>query len=188
MNLKMAIVALVAIGLMVLSGLAMASPPVPPPVESFNIATNVDGEMSGDDWSKIGQFTYTWVQDIENIDPSTLAHPGVPQRMCSPGDPRVCKSYGNVIGIPPRNTGIRRTFGDFLDETEEDDIGRIREEIFAPLTPPPYYPEESIDYTEDPQCLLLPPDACLVYKPGTPRGRRCAQDCLMFNPYDPRVP
>ena len=63
MNLKMGTIALVAVGLLVFSGFALASPPVPPPVEGFNIATVVDVEMSGGDCTQLEAFTWTWMHD-----------------------------------------------------------------------------------------------------------------------------
>jgi len=73
----------VAVALMALAGFALASPPVPPPTEGFNIATVVDCEMSAGDFTEIEAFTWTWVRDMADEDdievPSTLAYPGVDQ-------------------------------------------------------------------------------------------------------------
>jgi len=86
MSLKMATIALVAVGLLVFSGFDIASPPVPPPVEGFNIVTNVDVEMSAGDCTEIEAFTWTWVHDtLDGFDPSTLRHPGVAQYLGTGG-------------------------------------------------------------------------------------------------------
>ena len=66
MNSKMRTIGLVAVGLMVFSGLAMASPPVPPPIAGYNIVTNGVAEVSLDDFVKEGSFTSTWVYDTLN--------------------------------------------------------------------------------------------------------------------------
>jgi len=85
---KAGILAVIVAGLMICSGFAFASPPVPPPVEGFNIATNVDCEMSAGDFTEIEAFTSTWVNDPsgwpqrewpDQYPGSTLAHPGVDQ-------------------------------------------------------------------------------------------------------------
>ena len=63
MNLKIGTIALMATGLVVFSGLAMASPPVPPPEEGFNISSSVDCEMSAGDFLETEAFVWTWVHD-----------------------------------------------------------------------------------------------------------------------------
>ncbi|MDY6839856.1 MAG: hypothetical protein SWH78_18000 [Thermodesulfobacteriota bacterium] len=89
MGLKMGIVSFVAVGFLVFSGLAMASPPVPPPVEGFNIAANVDVEMSAGDCTEVEAFTWTWVYHDPNSmrGPviSTLAYPGMDQYLATFG-------------------------------------------------------------------------------------------------------
>jgi len=60
---KGGILAVVVAGLMIFSGFALASPPVPPPVEGFNIATVVDVEMSAGDCTQLEAFTWTWMHD-----------------------------------------------------------------------------------------------------------------------------
>jgi hypothetical protein len=60
---KVAILAVVVAALMVFSGFAFASPPVPPPTEGFAITTAVDCEMSAGDFSEAESFTWTWVND-----------------------------------------------------------------------------------------------------------------------------
>jgi hypothetical protein len=173
MNSKMGIVTLV-VGLMVFSGLAMASPPVPPPPEGFNIPTNVDVEMSAGDRTKIEQFGWTWVYDMEDIDPSTLSHPGVRDLWghdygyIAPPPTGIAnsKDYGyTAVPMELRNTGIRRTFGDFLDGPEQDDIGRIREEIFAPLIPPDSDGRRYPDFFVDPGRARVPQDTYQLPKP-----------------------
>lgn len=127
MNLKMAIVALVAVGLMVFTSLAMASPPVPPPLEGFNIPNNVDVEMSVGDWTKMEQFIPTWAYDIEELDSYSLAHPAGDHRpWCAPmatGECIPCDGYvcPDDSFDEERNTGIRRTFGDILDDNKLDE-------------------------------------------------------------------
>lgn len=79
---KIALSVVLAFVLMVSAGLAMASPPVPPPTEGFNITTTVDCEMSAGDFTETEGFTWTWVRDMDTewvIIPSTLAYPGVDQ-------------------------------------------------------------------------------------------------------------
>jgi len=81
---KMRILAITAIVLVGFVGYALASPPVPPPVEGYNIVTSVDVEMSSGDFTEVEAFTSTWVHDTitySNGDGSTLAHPGVPPRL-----------------------------------------------------------------------------------------------------------
>lgn len=58
---KMGVFAIVGVGLIVFSGVAMASPPVPPPVEGFGITTAVDAEMSSGDFTEVEAFTWIWV-------------------------------------------------------------------------------------------------------------------------------
>jgi hypothetical protein len=60
---KMRITAIVAIVLMGFVGYALASPPVPPPVEGFGITTSVDVEMSSGDFTETEAFTWTWMHD-----------------------------------------------------------------------------------------------------------------------------
>jgi len=60
---KIGVFSIVGVGLMVFSGMAMASPPVPPPVEGFGITTAVDAEMSSGDFTEVETFTWTWVND-----------------------------------------------------------------------------------------------------------------------------
>jgi len=84
MNSRMGVFAIVAVGLIVFSGVAMASPPVPPPVEGFGIVTAVDVEMSGGDFTEVESFVWTWVAnmgdtDNDGINDTTLAFPGNPQ-------------------------------------------------------------------------------------------------------------
>lgn len=83
MHSKTGISFVAAVALMTLAGFALASPPVPPPTEGFNIATVVDCEMSAGDFTEIEAFTWTWVRDMgyeeEIVIPSTLAYPGVDQ-------------------------------------------------------------------------------------------------------------
>ena len=72
----------IAVALMLFSGNCLASPPVPPPTEGFNIKTAVDCEMSAGDFTETEAFTWTWVRDMAPqwvIIPSTLAYPGVDQ-------------------------------------------------------------------------------------------------------------
>ena len=98
---KVAILPVVVAALMVFSGFAFASPPVPPPTEGFVITTAVDCEMSAGDFSEAESFTWTWVHDpvrIMNTLPiapnqdenhvgrrlllgSTLGFPGTDQRL-----------------------------------------------------------------------------------------------------------
>ncbi|MDY6952910.1 MAG: hypothetical protein SWE60_15480 [Thermodesulfobacteriota bacterium] len=72
-----------AVALLLISGLCVASPPVPPPTEGFNIATAVDCEMSAGDFTETEAFTWTWVHDMDTdiipYVPSTLAYPGTDQ-------------------------------------------------------------------------------------------------------------
>ncbi|MDY6987151.1 MAG: hypothetical protein SWQ30_03755 [Thermodesulfobacteriota bacterium] len=84
---KMRITAIAAIVLMGFVGYALASPPVPPPVEGFGINTAVDVEMSAGDFTEVEAFTWTWVADMDatDTDTSTLAHPGVPQYLGQDG-------------------------------------------------------------------------------------------------------
>ncbi|MDY6950476.1 MAG: hypothetical protein SWE60_03115 [Thermodesulfobacteriota bacterium] len=51
--------------LMFFSVFALASPPVPPPVEGFNIGTVVDVEMSAGDCTQLEAFTWTWMHDAD---------------------------------------------------------------------------------------------------------------------------
>jgi hypothetical protein len=77
---RVGIVAVVTVVFFAFAGIAWASPPVPPPIEGFNIATNVDCEMSAGDFTEVEAFTWTWVYDTVEIEPgSTLAYPGVDQ-------------------------------------------------------------------------------------------------------------
>ena len=80
---KIGLSAVLAFALTVSAGLSMASPPVPPPTEGFNITTAVDCEMSAGDFTETEGFTWTWVHDmdpdVEFYTPSTLPHPGVDQ-------------------------------------------------------------------------------------------------------------
>jgi hypothetical protein len=73
----------IAVSLMAISGVVMASPPVPPPTEGFNIATAVDCEMSAGDFIETEGFAWTWVRDMDPdiipYYPSTLAYPGTDQ-------------------------------------------------------------------------------------------------------------
>jgi hypothetical protein len=81
---KMRILAITAIVLVGFVGYALASPPVPPPVEGYHIATTVDVEMSSGDFTEVESFTSTWVHDTlaySNGQGSTLAHPGQLQRL-----------------------------------------------------------------------------------------------------------
>jgi hypothetical protein len=59
---KIGILAVAAIALMVFSGFALASPPVPPPMEGFVIATTVDINCIGDVIEN-EEFTWTWMDD-----------------------------------------------------------------------------------------------------------------------------
>jgi len=82
MCLKIALSVVLASAVTVSAGLAVASPPVPPPTEGFNITTAVDCEMSAGDFTETEGFTWTWVRDMAPesvIIPSTLAYPGVDQ-------------------------------------------------------------------------------------------------------------
>jgi hypothetical protein len=81
---KMRILAITAIVLVGFVGYALASPPVPPPTEGYNIVTSVDVEMSSGDFTEVEAFTSTWVHDTldySNGSGSTLAHPGTAQRL-----------------------------------------------------------------------------------------------------------
>jgi hypothetical protein len=83
---KMRILAITAIVLVGFVGYAMASPPVPPPIEGYNIATSVDVEMSSGDFTEVESFTSTWVYDSLNLTPgSTLAFPGQGQFLARGG-------------------------------------------------------------------------------------------------------
>jgi len=83
---KCGVVSGVSLLLVTLAGLSLASPPVPPPTEGFNITTAVDCEMSAGDFTETEGFTWTWVHDplSEVFGPrngvpffqSTLAYPG----------------------------------------------------------------------------------------------------------------
>ncbi|MDY6987703.1 MAG: hypothetical protein SWQ30_06555 [Thermodesulfobacteriota bacterium] len=76
----------VVVAALCIVGSAWASPPVPPPAEGFGITTAVDIEMSAGDCTEIEGFTWTWVHDtLGDFDPSTLAHPGVPQYLGTGG-------------------------------------------------------------------------------------------------------
>jgi len=63
MHSKMCILAITGTVLMGFVGYAMASPPVPPPLEGFGITTGVDCEMSTGDFTEVETFTWTWVSD-----------------------------------------------------------------------------------------------------------------------------
>ncbi|MDY6987331.1 MAG: hypothetical protein SWQ30_04670 [Thermodesulfobacteriota bacterium] len=80
---KIGLSVVLAFAFTVPAGLAMASPPVPPPTEGFNITTAVDCEMSAGDFTEIEGFTWTWVRDMDThifpYVPSTLAYPGTDQ-------------------------------------------------------------------------------------------------------------
>jgi hypothetical protein len=84
---KMRILAIAAIVLMGFVGYALASPPVPPPIEGFGISTAVDVEMSAGDFNETEAFTWTWMADMDTTDTATgtLAHPGVPQFLAVAG-------------------------------------------------------------------------------------------------------
>jgi hypothetical protein len=61
-------VTMFAVGVCVLlfAGFALASPPVPPPMEGFVIGTSVDINCIGD-VIEDEEFTWTWVEDQEFI-------------------------------------------------------------------------------------------------------------------------
>jgi hypothetical protein len=102
MHSKMGILAVTALALMVFSGLAMASPPVPPPVEGFGITTAVDVEMSAGDFLENEAFTWTWVA---NMGPATLGDPEPPNdgvddtTLAFPGNPQFLDDYGRAAQI-----------------------------------------------------------------------------------------
>jgi hypothetical protein len=64
---KMRIAAIAAIVVMGFVGYALASPPVPPPVEGFGISTNVDVEMSSGDFTEVESFQWTWMNDPDAV-------------------------------------------------------------------------------------------------------------------------
>jgi len=64
---KMRILAIAAIVLVGFVGYALASPPVPPPTEGYNIVTSVDVEMSSGDFTEVESFMSTWVYDTQDF-------------------------------------------------------------------------------------------------------------------------
>ncbi|MDY6951310.1 MAG: hypothetical protein SWE60_07355 [Thermodesulfobacteriota bacterium] len=85
MHAKARIFAVVLAGLIIMPGVAFASPPVAPPVEGFSINTVVDCEMLGGDFVEVEGFTWTWARnmgrtfDNDGINDTTLPFPGNPQ-------------------------------------------------------------------------------------------------------------
>jgi hypothetical protein len=88
---KMRILAIAAIVLVGFVGYALASPPVPPPTEGYNIVTSVDVEMSSGDFTEVESFTTTWVYDthpggnpgVATSRTSTLTYPGQSQYLAT---------------------------------------------------------------------------------------------------------
>jgi len=62
---RISIFTVVSVFVVTLSGLALASPPVPPPVEGFAISTACDVEVAGDLIEEEG-FTWTYVDEMMN--------------------------------------------------------------------------------------------------------------------------
>ena len=60
---RLGILAAIVVGLMVFAGVALASPPVPPPFEGFGISTFVDVVMDAGDLTEEEAFTWTWIDD-----------------------------------------------------------------------------------------------------------------------------
>jgi len=107
MTLRMAIFALVAVGLMVFSGLAMATPPVPPPpIESCITATTVDcdSESPGDDternpWVSLGPKVPDYESGSRAFLPLSPAPLGIaiPKDDSHTNDPSVFHQEGDKI-------------------------------------------------------------------------------------------
>jgi len=84
MKTRLGLLAVTVVALMLFAGLAVASPPVPPPIEGFNIDSVVDCEMSGGDFVEVEAFTWTWTANMhtsadDGFFDTTLAFPGRPQ-------------------------------------------------------------------------------------------------------------
>ncbi len=70
---RMGIFGLLAFFLMAFAGLALASPPVAPPVEGFGISTSCDVEVAGD-FIEHDSFTWTYVADTTTEGQRALWH------------------------------------------------------------------------------------------------------------------
>ena len=105
---RLSVFAAVAVGLMILAGLAAASPPVPPPEEGFNISTTVDVEMSAGDFTEVEAFTWTWVHDPvrvinfvdgANLDENHVGRPLFGSTLGFPGRDQYLGPYGRAAQI-----------------------------------------------------------------------------------------